>query len=79
MFRIKMAAYAHISEWSVTRQWHYLKGLKGVVLLKEVCHFEVSKTHAKSTVCLSLSLSLSLFLCVCVSLCPSPLLSLSAK
>ena len=36
-------SWAHRFEWLVTREWHSLKGLGGVALLEEACHFEVSK------------------------------------
>lgn len=39
-----------IFESLVTREWHYLEGLRGVVLLEEMCPSGLSKAHAESSV-----------------------------
>ena len=54
---IKWSRYAHIFECLVSRKWHYLKGLGGVALVEEVCHWGwalVFQKHMPSPESLSL-------------------------
>jgi hypothetical protein len=40
MAGMTMAPLPHMFECLVTMEWYYLKGLRGVALLEEVCHWE---------------------------------------